>query len=139
MGPCPHGCTPSSTRLSADCGRAAKASLAVIVRSASAMPLAAVAMLTPLATSSSHLVHERTAFVGARKTCSLGALMRHAQCCARELVQSKPYVQADGSLRPTSVEAEALLQEALALDAGQALALHLHVHLSEAASPLRCV
>lgn len=56
-----------------------------------------------------------------------------------KLMQRKACVQADGSLRPTSVEAEALLREALALDDGQALALHLHVHLSEAASPLRCV
>ncbi|KAK9835405.1 hypothetical protein WJX81_007635 [Elliptochloris bilobata] len=44
---------------------------------------------------------------------------------------------ADGSLKPAAAEAEMLLQDALALDAGQALALHLHVHLSEAASPLR--
>ena len=59
--------------------------------------------------------------------------------CAMKPMQRSPCAQADGSLRPTSAEAEALLQEALALDAGQALALHLHVHLSEAASPLRCV
>lgn len=46
--------------------------------------------------------------------------------------------QADGSLRPTAADAEALLGEALALDARQALALHLHVHLAEAAAPQRC-
>ncbi len=48
------------------------------------------------------------------------------------------FAQADGSLRPTAADAEVLLGEALALDARQALALHLHVHLAEAAAPQRC-
>jgi len=45
--------------------------------------------------------------------------------------------QADGSLAPTAAEAEGLIGEALALDAVQPLALHLHIHLAEASSPMR--
>ncbi len=53
-----------------------------------------------------------------------------------EAVPGSP-TQPDGSLAPTAAEAEALIGEALALDAGQPLALHLHIHLAEASSPQR--
>ncbi|GBF99344.1 hypothetical protein Rsub_11756 [Raphidocelis subcapitata] len=45
------------------------------------------------------------------------------------------YYTGDGTLRPDAARAEALLRRALALDARHPLALHLHIHVAEAAAP----
>lgn len=44
----------------------------------------------------------------------------------------------DGVLRPTAMEAERLIEQALGLNPRHPLAIHLYIHLSEASSPLRC-
>ena len=42
-------------------------------------------------------------------------------------------------LRPTAAKAEALLGEVLAADPDNPLALHLHIHITEASAPSRSV
>jgi hypothetical protein len=46
--------------------------------------------------------------------------------------------QEDKSLKETAQVAEELINRALSLDPKNALALHLHIHISEASSPQRC-
>jgi hypothetical protein len=48
------------------------------------------------------------------------------------------YYQPDGELYPEAKEAEQYVQEALALDPTNALAHHLHIHLSEGSNPTKC-
>lgn len=44
----------------------------------------------------------------------------------------------DGELKESAMAAEELVNRALALDPKQPLALHLHIHVAEEASPQRC-
>lgn len=49
------------------------------------------------------------------------------------------YLQEDNTLKETATIAEELINRALTLDKKNPLALHLHIHISEASSPQRCV
>ena len=53
----------------------------------------------------------------------------------------RPSFLQDGgaTLRGSAAAAEELINQALALDPKQPLALHLHIHIAEAASPQRCL
>lgn len=46
------------------------------------------------------------------------------------------YYNEDGSLKPTAATAEKLLRKALAINPSHTHALHLHVHIAEAGSPI---
>lgn len=49
------------------------------------------------------------------------------------------HVQADKTLKESATAAEELINQALAIDPTNALALHLHIHIAEASSPQRSV
>ena len=42
------------------------------------------------------------------------------------------------TLKGSAMKAEELINQALAIDPANPLALHLHIHIAEAASPQRC-
>ena len=48
-------------------------------------------------------------------------------------------MQADKTLKETATAAEEMINQALAIDPTNALALHLHIHVAEASSPQRSV
>ncbi len=48
-------------------------------------------------------------------------------------------LQADKMLKETATAAEELINQALAIDPTNALALHLYIHIAEASSPQRSV
>lgn len=62
-------------------------------------------------------------------------MLTHAHACTPAAGRPRDYYTAEGALRPEAARAEELLRRALAIDSRHPLALHLHIHVAEAAAP----